>query len=677
VKAWVRRVNAAAVAAMMTILLVMTSSSGQAGDPPSTPDVGVAAVIARYRAEIPALMAHEHVPGLSLAVVDRDRVVWEEGFGSTDTDGGSPVTVDTLFGVESMSKVFTATAAMQTVQAGRLDLDAPITTYLPDFTVHSAFETHPERKITLRMLLSHTAGFTHEAPVGNNYEPDPGQFDAHVRSISRTWLRFPVGTGVAYSNLGIDLAGYLLERVWDQPFPAVMQRSLLGPVGMDRSTFDRARVDATVDRALGHIDAPVPPPIDIGMLAAGGLWASAADLARFLRFQLGNGTVQGHRLLDPALVKEMRTVPAPHAGAPAGFALGVERTRWRDGQNLDLFDHSGGGLGFRSTLWWLPQLQLGIAVLTNSNDQDLPERLAERVLHDLVTEPGSRYRDRMLRLPTQSALVDPGSSFALPADLPVRIAEIAVPPSGQQSRRWTTYVGLYRTGEPGAMDPSAPTSRFQVESGVPYFDAAEDGARVRRRLTEFRPGLFLSEGGETLDLRGPSLYWRGIDLNQVNGGPLLAQWGILVAVALVAASWLTGAAVAPVHRRRHVAGGSTPNVTTGRPSAHGHGWRVLTVAVAASGAVAALVVVSAIALVPGLVDVGFLGWMAWPVQLRLALHLPLAVAFLAAGLVTLLLLGAIRRWSTPRIRALDVGLAVALTILATQLALWHLLAWGF
>ena len=117
----------------------------------------------------------------------------------------------------SISKTFTATAVMQAVQAGRLDLDEPITTYLPGFTVHSAFEEHPERKITLRMLLSHTAGFTFDAPIGNDDELDPGDFDAHVRSISDTWLRFPVGTGYAYSNLGIDLAGYILEKTSDSP----------------------------------------------------------------------------------------------------------------------------------------------------------------------------------------------------------------------------------------------------------------------------------------------------------------------------------------------------------------------------------------------------------------------------------------------------------------------------
>ena len=143
-------------------------------------------------------MDRDDVPGLAVVVVDGDRVLWQEGFGSTDTDGTAAITVDTLFSAQSTSKTFTATAVMLAVQSGLVDLDVPITTYLPDFTVHSAFEQHPERRITMRMLLGHTAGFTHEAPLGNNYDPEPGAFHDHVRSISATWLRFPVGTG--YDN---------------------------------------------------------------------------------------------------------------------------------------------------------------------------------------------------------------------------------------------------------------------------------------------------------------------------------------------------------------------------------------------------------------------------------------------------------------------------------------------
>jgi CubicO group peptidase (beta-lactamase class C family) len=174
------------------------------------------------------------------------------GFGHADCPDSAPIAADTIFSVKSMSMLFTATEVMQAVAAGRLDLDEPITPYLPEFTVQSAYEEHPERTITLRMLLGHTAGFTHEAPVGNNNELDPGDFDAYVRSISGTWPRFPVGSGCAYGNLEIDLAGSILERVEGRSFHEVVGDSLLAPRGIERSTFDRDMIHAAADRAVEH-----------------------------------------------------------------------------------------------------------------------------------------------------------------------------------------------------------------------------------------------------------------------------------------------------------------------------------------------------------------------------------------------------------------------------------------
>lgn len=289
----------------------------------------VATVIARYRERIPELMADQDVPGLAIALVDREGPLWVEGFGHRDDDG-SPVTTGTIFGVESMSKVFTATAVMQAVEAGRLDLDEPITTYLPDFTVHSAFEPRPERRITLRMLLSHTAGLTHEAPVGNSLELDRGTFAEHVRSISDTWLRFPVGTGFAYSNLGIDLAGHVLERVEHRPFAALVADSLLVPVGMRRSTFDRAAISVDDDRAVPHVDVYPDPPIVEAMTAAGGLYSNADDLAGFLQLQLRGvwstaapssaGTRCGR--CAPFLRRSPASRPATRSGSPGPGGTG-------------------------------------------------------------------------------------------------------------------------------------------------------------------------------------------------------------------------------------------------------------------------------------------------------------------------------------------------------------------
>ena len=480
-----------------------------------------ATVIAKYRARIPELMAEQGIPGLAVALVDADRTLWVEGFGHLDGRGSAPVTADTIFSVESMSKLFTATAVMQAVAAGRLDLDAPITTYLPEFTVHSAFEEHPERKITLRMLLSHTAGFTHEAPVGNNNELDPGGFDAHVRSISDTWLRFPVGSGYAYSNLGIDLAGYILERVEGKPFAEVMRDSLLEPLGMDHSTFDRAAIRATADRAVGHVHPYPTPPLDVPMTAAGGLYTSAADLARFLRFELNGGSIDGRVVLGPKWLDEMQTVPPPRAGAPAGYALGVVRHRWnRWDQRPDLFEHGGGGFGFLSDLWWLPQLGIGVAVLTNSQDHQLQNDAR-------AVDPG-RPRQRAGRLSRSAACAavaaagrrsgpcrsSPRPGWRTSSPTPPWPRRETRPPAGRPTpaatecpRGGTSTRVVRRTGS--SSTPASPTSRPDDNADSP----------VRHRLAEVEPGLFLADNGETLDLRGPVPTWRNLRLVRVSGGP--------------------------------------------------------------------------------------------------------------------------------------------------------------
>ena len=413
----------------------------------------------------------------------------------------------------------------------------------------------------------------------------------------------------------------------------------------------------------------VPPPVDVPMTAAGGLWASAADLARFLQFQLGEGTVDGRTVLDASLIKQMRTVPAPNAGAPAGYALGVARTRWRAEQYLDLFSHGGGGYGFLSDLWWVPQLGLGIAVLTNSSTTTCwspwPSGSSATWSTTRTAATTSACSPRRPSPTWSSRTASTSHRPSWPSgSRPSRCQRPA-----SKSTRWAGYRRWYRTGQPGAMSPTDPPSRFHVDAGVAYFDASEDGTPIHHRLTEFQPGLFVAENGDTLDLRGPSPRWRGLDLNPVTNGPLPWQWALLALVVVVAAGWLLAGSAASLWRRR--AAGRSPTVGE---SPSGRTGRRLTTTVAAVGALAALATIAALAALPGLVDVGFLGLMPFPLPVRLALHLPLAVTLLTAGLAALLVAGALQQWWTPRIRPRDITLAIALTALAAQLASWHLVA---
>ena len=632
-------------------------------------DNAVAKMIATYRERIPEMMAAQDVPALAVAVVDRDRVLWVEGFGDRD-DQGDPVTPDTIFGLQSMSKLFTATAVMQAVEAGRLDLDEPITTYLPDFTVHSAFEAHPEGKITLRMLLSHTAGFTHEAPVGNSNELRPGTFDEHVRSISDTWLRFPVGSGFAYSNLGIDLAGYILERVEGKPFADLMRDSLLGPLRMERSTFDRAAIRADDNRAVPHVDYYPDPPIYEPVTAAGGLYSSAADLARFLRFELGDGVLDGRTVLRPGSMREMRTIPPPFAGDQAGYALGVSRTRWDMwDQRPVLYNHGGGGSGFMSDLWWAPQLGVGVAILTNSDDHDLQVNLPLSILSDLVAEPGT-YHNRLVSLRPRRPIVEP-EWLRLPADMTDLMAGAAMRQAADQADRWAGYLGAYVAPDWNVLDPFDRPERFLLVNGIPYFETQhvdETDSPVRHRLVEVSPGVFLADNGETLDLSGSVPRWRGFRLVRVAEGPTPWQWAVVGIAALAAGVWLVAAANRAVRRRARR--------TTDERRPWTPRWRRVTATATALTAVLVLGNAALLTWAPGLVYSGFLGWLELPLAARLLLHLPLALAVMAGCTVTLTTAGWARHWWTNTTRAQYAALSAAAAALVALLVGWQLVGWG-
>lgn len=330
--------------------------------------------------ELPPLLEKEDVPGASIAFADSEGLIWSRWFGFTDEARETPVTQSTKFSMQSCSKTFTATAVMLAVQDGLLELDAPITAYLPDFTVQSRFEELPERKITLRNLLSHRAGFTHEAPVGGNYGGYNARFEDHIESISATWLRFPVGDRFGYSNLGFDLAGYILQVVSNRSFEEYVAGRLFDALRMSDSTFDMPTSLNTIDRAIGHDGTRTKLPVEIPMMPSGGLYSTAEDIAKFLTFQLGEGTQAGAPVLDTALWKTM-CLPRVHTGPDrVGYALGVERTR--TGGLLRL-GHSGGGFGFLCDMYWWPDLDVGITLLTNSTSHSQQQRyvnaIAERI----------------------------------------------------------------------------------------------------------------------------------------------------------------------------------------------------------------------------------------------------------------------------------------------------------
>ncbi|HWD81247.1 MAG TPA: serine hydrolase domain-containing protein [Kribbella sp.] len=410
--------------------------------------------IAELQQRVPELLAEHRLPGMAVGICDASSVLWADGFGLTRA-GGLPITTDTIFSVQSCSKMYTAMAVLRGVEDGLVELDEPIPRYLPDFRVHSSFEDRPERLITLRHLLGHTAGFTHEAPVGSNYLVGSESFQAHCESISDTWLRFPVGQRYEYSNLGIDLAGYILQRRSGLPFHEFVRRQVLEPLGLSRTTFDARVIRRDAGRAIGHSAGYSRLPVRVPMVAAGGLYTNVDDACRFMQFHLR----------DDGALAEM------YAGTEYGLGIALRRAH-----GIPVRGHGGGGFGFLSDMYWAPQHGIGVVVLTNSTDHPLPWTFASDIFRDLLGE------DAVQDDPPPARPVD---------ELPERVPAA---PDGPWNRDYAIHVSGVRDG----------TARLRKENGVLMFDHWIGGTV---RLHEHLPGLYISSTGETLDLtRTPPTY---------------------------------------------------------------------------------------------------------------------------------------------------------------------------
>jgi CubicO group peptidase (beta-lactamase class C family) len=266
------------------------------------------------------------VPGVVAVVVDRKGVLYEGAFGKRNLTTGEPMTPDTVCWIASMTKAITGACTMQLVEQGKLDLDAPAEQWVPMLKEAQVLEgwdaegkpklRPPTRPITLRQLLTHTAGFSYEFWNADilRYQEVMGVPNIASGKIAalKTPLLFDPGERWEY-GISIDFAGLAVEAVSGKKLSAYMQDHLLGPLGMNDTAFKirpdmRARL-ATIhargeDGALTPIEFELPqdPEFDLG---GGGLYGTAGDYARFVRMVLNRGELDGVRVLDAETVDLM------------------------------------------------------------------------------------------------------------------------------------------------------------------------------------------------------------------------------------------------------------------------------------------------------------------------------------------------------------------------------------
>jgi CubicO group peptidase (beta-lactamase class C family) len=342
---------------------------------------------------LPHRAAEHDVPGASVAVLARGHRV-ESTTGVVNLRTGVEVTPDTLFMIQSITKVWTATLVMQLVDEGLVELDRPVHAYVPEFrTADEGVST----RITVRHLLTHTGGFEGDLWAATTCGADALQrFVEDLVSKARQYS----GPGEMYSycNAGYGVLGRLVEVLRRMPYEEAVRHYLAEPLGITELAFcaDQALLFRT---AVGH-GRPSPEaalrPLDVWAVmpasnpAAGNQLAmSASALLTFARMHLADGTApDGTRLLSNASVLAMRDWQVDHPaaiGAASGHGLG-----WSLSDRPGVIEHGGDAIGVTALLRLVPERGVAVAVLTNGDAADLfIEDLAGPVLADLAGVPAA------------------------------------------------------------------------------------------------------------------------------------------------------------------------------------------------------------------------------------------------------------------------------------------------
>ena len=306
-------------------------------------------------------MRVQGLPIVAIALVDDQQIVWAKGFGTVDSATRRDAGPQTVFRVGSVSKLFTDIAIMQLVEQGKLDLDAPVSRYIPDFHPHNPFG----KAITLRQLMSHRSGLVREPPVGSYFDSTSPPLAATIASLNRTTLVYAPETHTKYSNAAIATVGYVLERVAGAPFAQALSKAVLEPLGMTSSGFaptpilTRDVAPASMWTLDGRMFAA--PSFQLGIAPAGSMYTTVTDLGRFLSALFAGGRGVNGSVLEPETIAQMWTPQFARGGEQSGYGIGF-RIGTLDGHKS--VGHDGAIYGFATTLQALPNDKLGVVVVT-------------------------------------------------------------------------------------------------------------------------------------------------------------------------------------------------------------------------------------------------------------------------------------------------------------------------
>lgn len=337
---------------------------------------------------VPAMMRDSHMPGVAIAVVKNGEIVYAEGFGARDSERSLPATPDTLFGIGSITKSFVAIAILQLVEQGKLDLDDPVSKYIP---FELGFQNNP---IRIRHFLTHTQGFpslaTSTVLLRKGLGADTGVPMASAEDFYRfvndagSEVIFEPGEYFFYNNAAWRMLGAIIQEVSGMSFDDYVTEEIIQPLQMTRTTLDSEKMLADPDHMIPHHytgGAPEPSKFPYAALtnnpefsfvsAAGGIVSSANDMARYLNMLIALGQVDEGRVLDERLMQLMQDMhirePDDYYGEN-GYGFGLHIVPNFFGRKM--LTHGGSVIVSTARIAFIPEERIGVVILGNSWGMD-------------------------------------------------------------------------------------------------------------------------------------------------------------------------------------------------------------------------------------------------------------------------------------------------------------------
>jgi len=350
---------------LMLSLALFVGCSGKPEPKSFSSEVDPYAYVKEYmRWYIHEQMEEQDIVGLSVALVDDQKIVWQEGFGYADKVKKIKATPQTRYRAGSITKLFTAMATMKLVEEGKIDIDKPFKTYLPKFQIKSRFGSTDD--ITPRTIMSHHSGLPSEW-VDRMFCPNPMMYTEHVEAIKNEYVAYVPNTIFSYSNLAVTLLGDAVEKVSAIPYSRYVSKNLLTPLAMNHSDLQITLTGENASQSYG--DGKEIIEYADGQVPAGALNTTVGDLSHLIMMINGEGQYAHKTVLQKETLKKMFTVQNKNIALDLDTKIGLGYfidTKLL-GEDEPVYAHGGAMIGHRAYVAVTPKSKLGVVIMSNSS----------------------------------------------------------------------------------------------------------------------------------------------------------------------------------------------------------------------------------------------------------------------------------------------------------------------